>query len=125
LWRSAGRFDPERGNEPGFVAAVARNAAIDMSRRRATRTSIPLAEPEELVPPVPSPTEGVVTSVTVRGALATLPPAQRDLLRLACSCPPSEPETAGRLGIPVGRVRSRTFRARGVLRAVLRDDAGK
>ena len=34
LWRSAHRFDPDRGTEPAFVAAVARNAAIDMARHR-------------------------------------------------------------------------------------------
>ena len=124
LWRSAGRFDPDRGNETGFVAAVARNAAIDMSRRRATRTSIPLAEPEELVPPVASPSDGVVTSVTVRGALATLPPAQRDLLRLAYFDHLTQPEIAERLGIPVGTVKSRTFQALRALRGVLREDAG-
>ena len=121
LWRSAGRFDPERGNETGFVAAVARNAAIDMSRRRATRTSIPLAEPEDLVPPVASPSEGVATSVTVRSALATLPPAHRNLLRLAYFEHLTQPEIARRLGIPVGTVKSRTFQALRSLRAVLQD----
>ena len=41
LWRSAHRFDPDRGTEPAFVAAVARNAAIDMARHRATRPVTP------------------------------------------------------------------------------------
>ena len=76
------------------------------------------------MPPVASPSDGVVTSVTVRGALATLPPAQRDLLRLAYFDHLTQPEIAERLGIPVGTVKSRTFQALRALRAVLREDAG-
>ena len=53
LWRSAHRFDPDRGAEPAFVAAVARNAAIDMARHRATRPVTPTADIAALVPPVP------------------------------------------------------------------------
>ena len=121
LWRSADRFDPQRGNETGFVAAVARNAAIDMSRRRATRASIPVAEPDDLVPPVPSPGDKIATSVTVRSALASLPPVQGDLLRLAYFEHLTQPEIADRLGIPVGTVKSRTFQALRALRAVLRE----
>jgi len=121
LWRSADRFDPGRGNETGFVAAVARNAAIDMSRRRATRPSIPVAEPDELVPPAPSPGDKIATSITVRSALASLPPAQRDLLRLAYFEHLTQPEIADRLGIPVGTVKSRTFQALRALRALLRE----
>jgi RNA polymerase sigma-70 factor (ECF subfamily) len=121
LWRSADRFDPAKGNETGFVAAVARNAAIDLSRRRATRTSIPLAEPDDFVPPAPSPGEGVATAVTVRAALATLAPAQRHLLRLAYFENLTQSEIAERLGVPVGTVKSRTFQALRALRAVLHE----
>jgi RNA polymerase sigma-70 factor (ECF subfamily) len=121
LWRSADRFDPRRGNETGFVAAVARNAAIDMSRRRATRASTPVAEPDELMPPTPSPSDRVTTTVTVREAVATLPPGQRQLLRLAYYEHLTQPEIAERLGIPVGTVKSRTFQALRALRAVLQE----
>jgi RNA polymerase sigma-70 factor, ECF subfamily len=121
LWRSADRFDPARGNETGFVAAVARNAAIDMSRRRATRPSLPVAEPEDLLPPAAAASEGVATSVTVRAALATLPANQRELLRLAYFEHLTQAEIAERLGLPVGTVKSRTFGALRALRAQLHE----
>jgi RNA polymerase sigma-70 factor (ECF subfamily) len=121
LWRSADRFDAARGNETGFVAAVARNAAIDMSRRRATRTSIPVADPDDVLPPVAFPSDSVATTVTVRAALEKLPPAQRQLLRLAYFEQLTQPEIADRLGVPVGTVKSRTFQALRVLRSILQE----
>jgi RNA polymerase sigma-70 factor (ECF subfamily) len=121
LWRSADRFDPARGNETGFVAAVARTAAIDLTRRRATRPLVPVPEPAELAPSAPSPTDGVLTTVTVRAALATLPEAQRELLRLAYFEHLTQVEIADRLGLPVGTVKSRTFQALRTLRSRLRD----
>ena len=69
LWRSAHRFDPDRGTEPAFVAAVARNAAIDMARHRATRPVTPTADIASLVPPGASPTEQVADAMAVRSAL--------------------------------------------------------
>jgi RNA polymerase sigma-70 factor (ECF subfamily) len=126
LWRSADRFDPAKGNETGFIAAVARNAAIDLLRRRATRPSVPVAEPEELASmqangPTTSATDRVATALTVRAALRSLPPAQRELLRLAYYEHLTQPEIAERLGLPVGTVKSRTFQALRTLRSVLRD----
>ncbi|HKA05507.1 MAG TPA: RNA polymerase sigma factor [Acidimicrobiales bacterium] len=121
LWRSADRFDAARGNETGFVAAVARNAAIDLSRRRATRTSNPVANPDAVLPPVAFPSDRVATTVTVRAALAKLPPAQHELLRLAYFEHLTQPEIARRLGIPVGTVKSRTFQALRALRSILHE----
>ena len=83
LWRSAHRFDPDRGTEPAFVAAVARNAAIDMARHRATRPVTPTADIASLVPPGASPTEHVADAMAVRSALKHLTPGQRELVRLA------------------------------------------
>jgi RNA polymerase sigma-70 factor (ECF subfamily) len=133
LWRSADRFDPARGSETTFVASVARNAAIDMARRQAVRPATAVAEPEAVAASAFGPGPGsaggsdqlaerVVTSLSVRSALARLPAAQRDLLRLAYFDQLTQPEIAERLGIPVGTVKSRTFQAMAKLRAALREE---
>jgi RNA polymerase sigma-70 factor (ECF subfamily) len=135
LWRSADRFDPARGSEKTFVASVARNAAIDMVRRQASRPATAVAEPESVAASASAAgigsgsaggpdqlAERVVTSLSVRSALAELPAAQRELLRLAYYDQLTQPEIAERLGIPVGTVKSRTFQAMAKLRAVLHED---
>lgn len=119
LWRSAHRFDPDRGTEPAFVAAVARNAAIDMARHRATRPVTPTADIASLVPPDASPTEHVADAMAVRSALQHLSPRQRELVRLAYFEHLTQQEIANRLGLPLGTVKSRTFEALRVLRRAL------
>ncbi|PZS29868.1 MAG: RNA polymerase subunit sigma-70 [Pseudonocardiales bacterium] len=52
-------------------------------------------------------------------ALAELKPADREVLLLFAWCELSYPEIADALDIPVGTVRSRLHRARGVVRAAL------
>ena len=119
LWRSAHRFDPNRGTEPAFVAAVARNAAIDMARHRATRPVTPTADIASLVPPGASPTEHVAEAMAVRVALRRLSSGQRELVRLAYFEHLTQQEIATRLGLPLGTVKSRTFEALRVLRRAL------
>jgi RNA polymerase sigma-70 factor (ECF subfamily) len=119
LWRSAHRFDPERGSEPAFVAAVARNAATDIARHRATRPVTPTADIASLVPPAASPTDNVADAMAVRAALQHLTPGQRELVRLAYFEHLTQQEIATRLGLPLGTVKSRTFEALRVLRRTL------
>ena len=38
LWRSSGRFDPERGSVRTFVFTLARRAAVDLHRRPSSRS---------------------------------------------------------------------------------------
>jgi RNA polymerase sigma-70 factor, ECF subfamily len=119
LWRSAHRFDPRRGSEPAFVAAVARNAAIDMARHRAIRAAVPTADIGDLVPPTAPATEQVADAVAVREALVRLTPRQRELVHLAYFDHLTQQEIADRLGLPLGTVKSRTFEALRVLRGAL------
>jgi RNA polymerase sigma-70 factor, ECF subfamily len=123
LWRSAHRFDPALGTEPTFVAAVARNVAIDLARREACRPAVPSSDVHELGPASASEAERVATVITVRTALRQLPASQRELLRLAYFEQLTQDEIATRLGVPVGTVKSRTFHAFRGLRAIVGDDA--
>jgi RNA polymerase sigma-70 factor (ECF subfamily) len=122
LWRSAGRYDPDRGNEPTFVAAVARNAAIDLARREACRPAVPTSELPESSAADASEADRVVTAMTLRAALASLPAAQRELLRLAYFEQLTQQEIADRLGLPLGTVKSKTFHAFRRLRAMVSEE---
>jgi RNA polymerase sigma-70 factor (ECF subfamily) len=42
LWRSAGRFDPEKGSEPAFVATIAHRRLTDHQRAHKVRRAAPL-----------------------------------------------------------------------------------
>jgi RNA polymerase sigma-70 factor, ECF subfamily len=121
LWRSAGRFDPERGSEPTFVATVTRNVVIDRARREAARPSVPTADVHELAAPIEAAAESVPTRMAVRDALAGLAPAQRELVRMAYFEQLTQKEIAGRLGLPLGTVKSRTFHALKELRRLLQE----
>jgi len=121
LWKSAARFDPARGSEPTFVATVTRNVVIDRARRDAARPSVPTAEVHELAPPVEPAVESVATTMAVRGALAQLAPAPRELVRLAYFEQLTQKEIAERLGLPIGTVKSRTFHALRELRGLLQE----
>ena len=122
LWRFAHRFDPDRGSEPTFVAAVARHAAIDLARRRACRPESPTADVDAIAGSARGPMEQAATVVTVRGALASLSPAQRELIRLAYYERLTHAEIADRLRVPIGTVKSRSFQAIRTLRGVLHED---
>jgi RNA polymerase sigma-70 factor (ECF subfamily) len=123
LWRNADRFDPARGTEPTFVAAVARNVAIDLARREAARPMVPTADVDDLAPAAAEPTERVDAALTVRAALGALTPGQRELVRLAYFEQLSQPEIVDRLDLPLGTVKSRTFHALRALRAHLQEGA--
>jgi RNA polymerase sigma-70 factor (ECF subfamily) len=122
LWRSADRFDPARGNEPTFVAAVARNVTIDLARRAACRPALPTAHVPDVSLPV-SEADRVATVTTVRAALASMPASERELLRLAYFEQLTQKEVAARLQLPLGTVKSRLFHAFRHLRAIIDDES--
>ena len=59
LWKSAGRFDPERGSESTFIATIARRRLIDL-RRRSQRAAGTEAIDEEPFDSVISETSRIV-----------------------------------------------------------------
>jgi RNA polymerase sigma-70 factor, ECF subfamily len=129
LWRSAARFDPNRGSEPTFVFTVARRAAVDLwrrGRRAANDESLDLTQTarraDHLAATARSPEEGldsVLTGWVVSEVLQQLSPPQRQVIDLAYFDQLSQSEIAERLGIPLGTVKTRTFAALKVLRASL------
>ena len=130
LFRPGGRHPPT--TRPGscgpWLATIARRAAIDIHRRESRRRhesldATPSTDPA-LVSLPPS-IERVYDIWEVRQALNQLAPEEATLVRLQHLEGLTHTEIADRLGIPVGTVKSRTYRAHRRLAGLLghlRDD---
>lgn len=110
---------------PGtWLHRIATNLAYDLLRRQG-RDAL-RAEPEDRAAmeatPAPAeadPVERGQMSACVREVLATLPPAQRQMLVQADVLDQSAPEIAAQAGIATGNAKIRLHRARRALRAAL------
>jgi RNA polymerase sigma-70 factor (ECF subfamily) len=120
IWRSAGRFDPSRGEATSWLYTVARNAIVDGLRRR---REPPVDEAPDLPAPEPGPdaeAESGWVAWRVHRALQSLPDQERTLVELAYWSGMSQSEIAEYLDMPLGTVKTRT---RSALRR-LADDLG-
>lgn len=109
VWRNRDRYDPTRSLE-AWVLGIARKRAIDQLRRRHANV-VPIEELREIAGDDGRElAERYARAVEVRGALERLPREQREVLTLAYFGQLSQSEIAGRLGLPLGTVKARTFR---------------
>ena len=112
-WRGAQSFDESRELGP-WLAAIARRVAIDLYRREAVRAADPLdavpADAPALVAKPPS-AEAVYDVWEVRQAVAQLPADEQEVVRLQHLDGFTHTQIAERLGVAVGTVKSRSFRA--------------
>ncbi len=119
VWRHAGDFDPERASFRTWLYQIARNAAVDLERRRMVRPSLgPESAAEELTEP-DEPIERAVLRWQMQAALERLSPDHREVVRLAHFEGLTMREIGDRLEIPVGTVKSRTSYALRSLRLAL------
>jgi RNA polymerase sigma-70 factor (ECF subfamily) len=122
-------FDPSRGSVSAFLTTMTRSRAIDRLRRRGRSVRL-LKTWHEAMPPAPSPPtpfERVSMqhcAERVRGALADLPEAERQVLELAYFKGLSQAEIAADLDTPLGTVKSRSRRALMTLKRALQDLTG-
>jgi RNA polymerase sigma-70 factor, ECF subfamily len=121
LWRSAGRYDPERASVGTFLFVIARSAALDLRKRPSSRELLPLEE--VYTPPQFDNVEQVLDSLIMREGLDTLSVAHRQVLRMAYDQDLTQSQIAERLGLPLGTVKTRMFHAMRALRAAL-DERG-
>jgi RNA polymerase sigma-70 factor (ECF subfamily) len=106
-WRASARFDP--GRDPGpWLYAIARRVAVDLYRRE-RRHETERDEPEVAV--LPQTFEGTWEAWEVRCALDRIPDDEREVLLATHFLGLTHDEAAERLGIPVGTVKSRSYRA--------------
>jgi RNA polymerase sigma-70 factor (ECF subfamily) len=107
-WRSSRSYDPGRELRP-WLATITRRVAVDIYRREARTHSEPHAEVDATV--VPLAFERTWEAFEVRAALDQLPGDEREVVRLAHYEGLTHSEIAERLGVPIGTVKSRSFRA--------------
>lgn len=123
VWRRAASFDAEKAAVSTWIFAIARNRRIDMIRKATRREPDP---DDPLWQKDPEPDSATIYSaeeraLLVRKALAELPAAQADLLKLSFYEGLSHGECAERLSLPLGTVKSRIRLAFAKLRDTLGD----
>ncbi len=124
VWRSACRFDAERGSATSWIMMMAHGRAVD--RVRACQASrdrdlrIGARDYEVHFDPVSETGELSVESARVTDALACLTDVQRDAISMTYFEGLTGPELAARLDIPVSTIKSRLREA--LIR--LRDEFG-
>jgi RNA polymerase sigma-70 factor, ECF subfamily len=108
VWRTAGRYDPARGSVSTFIFVIARRLAIDLWRRPSSRplpaAGEPIHNPEQEI-------DQLLLQLAVRDALDTLTDAHRQVLELSYQSDLTQSDIAGRLGLSLGTVKSRTYHA--------------
>ena len=129
LWRTAERYDPQRGRLETWVLLTARSLAIDALRRRVLESrslqSVGV-QPENDPEPLPDEQAAVADlSARARRAMGVLPPEQRSALELAYFGGRTTAEVAALEGIPQGTVKSRIRAALLRLRAEMAKEPGR
>jgi RNA polymerase sigma factor (sigma-70 family) len=107
-WRAAATFDPARELSP-WLATIARRTAIDLHRREARRPTGRLEE--AVLTEVPATEDRSFDVWAVREAIEELPPLEREVVRLQHLESLTQAEVGDRLGVPIGTIKSRSFRA--------------
>ena len=120
-WQAADRMDVDRDPAP-WLATIARRAAIDIYRREARRPTQSLSgvptDDRSLVT-LPPDVDALETVWQVRRAIETLPAEEASVVRLQHLDGMSHTEIAGRLGVALGTVKSRSHRAHRKLASLL------
>jgi len=106
LWRNPGAFDSSRGNLGPWLAVIARNRAIDGLRKRRPETDI-VDVVVSVEPDMAGDAERARAMEKVRGALGTMPAAQRSALEMAYFEGLTHIEIAAKTGEPLGTIKTR------------------
>ena len=114
--QQAPNYRADRGPVRGWLFTMARSAAYDIARRPSSRPLLPVEDFQ--LPPQYDTVEEALTTLTVDQALDKLPSIYAEVMRLVRDGF-TQSEIAGRLGIPVGTVKSRMAKAAATLRAEL------
>jgi RNA polymerase sigma-70 factor (ECF subfamily) len=126
IWDRAAGFDERRGSAAAWIVILSRSRAMDRRRSRnaRTRAAAKLEDVAELISTQPSPEHLAIASESgrlVMRALTAIPSEQRLALELAFFGGLSHSEIAGRLGEPLGTVKTRIRLAVARLRELLKN----
>jgi len=124
LWRTAERYDPEKGTEATFIAMVARRRLIDRRRSRARERRRVVSMPDLDLEAIPSQDhdhmEQMAEAQLARRALASLPHDRRRVLLLSVDQGLTHEQIAQSTGLPMGTVKSHLRRGLQTIRNLLR-----
>jgi RNA polymerase sigma-70 factor, ECF subfamily len=127
LWKSAGRYDPERATEEAFVAMIARRRLIDRLRAGKRQPTTEVLRPEDLAEAasVQNHAERSTEAHMIERALMQLRPEQREVLMLATCEDLTHDQIATRTGLALGTVKTHARRGLIKLRELLFDGTSK
>jgi RNA polymerase sigma-70 factor (ECF subfamily) len=118
-WRAAETFDLDRDPAP-WLYAIARRAAVDVYRRERRHRAERLDRDDETeIVALPPSFEAMWEAWEVRTAVDRLAPEERLVIESTFFLGMTHEETAQRLGVPVGTVKSRAHRAHRRLASML------
>lgn len=107
LWRSAGRYDPAKATQAGWVAMVTRRRLIDRLRRRQRAVELePLPEDFDQADDREPDLDRQDRVEQAHAVLAALPDPQRTMLELSLLHGRTHDEIARDTGTPLGTVKS-------------------
>jgi RNA polymerase sigma-70 factor (ECF subfamily) len=106
LWRNPGVFDSSRGNLGAWLGVISRNRAIDILRKRRPETDIADVV-VSVEPDMAGDAERTRAMERVRGALGSMPAAQRSALEMAYFEGLTHAEIAAKTGEPLGTIKTR------------------
>lgn len=126
VWRNPEGYDQHRGSVKSWLMGMVHHRAVDSVRREESqRRRAESAQANDVVV-VEDHAEAVVEELglpeerrAVRDALEALPPEQRQIIELMYFGGLSQSTISGRLGLPLGTVKSRTLLGMRRLRAAL------
>jgi RNA polymerase sigma-70 factor (ECF subfamily) len=103
VWRAARTFDPQRGAARPWLYAILRNCALTILRDEGRFTD---EDPEDAAPATESALARLPESSALRRCLEKLDAQRRAVVVLAYVHGLSHGELAGKLGVPLGTVKS-------------------
>lgn len=107
FWRAPHRYDAMRGSLRTYLVTMAHRRAVDTVRSEVARSRREIRDPRAVEPTIDEEVWARSLSETVREALGSLSPDEREAITLAYMGGLSYAEVARRLGAPEGTVKSR------------------
>lgn len=107
VWRKAAQFDPHRAQVSSWIYQIARNRQIDVLRRENRVMPEELTQEAEISEDASQIVALEQETNTLRVALASLKPGQREMVEKAYLGELSHSEIQAETGLPLGTIKSR------------------
>lgn len=121
VWHKASQFDPHRAQVSSWIYQIARNRQIDVLRKENRPMPEELAQDEVQTEDASQIIALEQEASTLRKALKTLKPGQRDMVEKAYLGELSHREIQAQTGLPLGTIKSRIRLGLEKLRHELKD----